>query len=320
MSKPKFQYAIVSCLFICLSLLFACKTAKTVQKTETTSKEDIKVAENVIQTPAMIQAAADRKIIQKFVAQKNWDAKETESGLFYVIEEEGNGEHPTRANKVKVHYRGTLLDGTEFDSSYKRGEPAMFPLASVVKGWQEGIPLLKTGGKGKLIIPSGLAYGTRGVGELIKPNSVLVFDIELLEIVQPHDPREQGLKDEKIIQQYLADNGIEAERTNQGIYYIIEKEGTGERPVTTDKVKVHYRGMLLDGTEFDSSYSRNQPSSFPLKGVIKGWQFGIPMLKVGGKGRLIIPSGMAYGPMGRRPQIPENAILIFDVELLEIVK
>ncbi|OWY25941.1 FKBP-type peptidyl-prolyl cis-trans isomerase [Sphingobacteriales bacterium UPWRP_1] len=128
------------------------------------------------------QARVDAELIKKFVADNKLNAKSTESGIYYVVEKEGKGKNPTLESTVKVHYAGFLLNGTKFDSSYDRGEPTEFPLRGVVRGWQEGIPLFKPGGKGKIIIPSGLAYGPRQIGEVIPANSVLVFDIELLEV------------------------------------------------------------------------------------------------------------------------------------------
>lgn len=112
------------------------------------------------------------------------DVQVTESGLQYQVLEQGEGDKPDAGDVVRVHYKGTLLDGTEFDSSYARGEPAMFSLAQVVPGWQEGIALMPVGSKYRLWIPSDLAYGEMGTpnGE-IGPNATLVFDVELLEIV-----------------------------------------------------------------------------------------------------------------------------------------
>lgn len=109
----------------------------------------------------------------------------TASGLQYQVLEEGDGAKPTAEDVVRVHYKGTLLDGTEFDSSYERGEPAMFALQQVVPGWQEGIALMPVGSKYRLWIPSDLAYGEMGTpnGE-IGPNATLVFEVELLEIVE----------------------------------------------------------------------------------------------------------------------------------------
>lgn len=106
----------------------------------------------------------------------------TESGLQYLILEQGDGPNPERTDKVKVHYRGTTIDGAEFDSSYKRGKPASFPVNGVIKGWTEALLLMNVGSKYKLFIPSELAYGQRGAGPSIGPNAVLIFEVELLGI------------------------------------------------------------------------------------------------------------------------------------------
>ncbi len=106
----------------------------------------------------------------------------TESGLQYEVVTQGDGPKPTTKDKVKVHYRGTTTDGTEFDSSYKRGEPATFPVTGVIKGWTEALLLMNVGSKFNLCVPSELAYGERGAGRSIGPNAVLLFEVELLGI------------------------------------------------------------------------------------------------------------------------------------------
>jgi FKBP-type peptidyl-prolyl cis-trans isomerase FkpA len=108
-----------------------------------------------------------------------------------------------------------------------------------------------------------------------------------------------------------------AVRTASGLVYRESTAGTGASPKASDTVKVHYRGTLVDGSEFDSSYKRNQPASFPLGGVIRCWTEGLQLMKVGGKGTLVCPSDLAYGD-GDRPGIPGGATLIFEIELLEI--
>jgi FKBP-type peptidyl-prolyl cis-trans isomerase FklB len=114
-------------------------------------------------------------------AKKNKNVKTLPSGIQYEVMKEGNGEKPTPTSKVTTHYHGTLTNGTVFDSSVDRGEPATFPVNGVIKGWQEILPMMPTGSKWKVYIPSALAYGSRAVGN-IPPNSILVFEIELLSI------------------------------------------------------------------------------------------------------------------------------------------
>lgn len=119
---------------------------------------------------------------KKFLEEnkKKPGVKVTASGLQYKVIAEGNGTSPKETDTVEVNYRGTLIDGKEFDSSYKRGKPATFPVNRVIKGWTEGLQLMKPGAKYKFYIPSDLAYGERGAGGEIGPNSTLIFDVELL--------------------------------------------------------------------------------------------------------------------------------------------
>jgi len=123
---------------------------------------------------------------EKFLAEnkKKPGIKTTASGLQYSVEagKEGSGSPPSATDTVTVNYRGTLVDGTEFDSSYKRGQPATFPVAGVIKGWTEALQLMKKGSKYKLFIPPDLAYGERGAGGDIGPNQALIFEVELMDI------------------------------------------------------------------------------------------------------------------------------------------
>jgi len=106
----------------------------------------------------------------------------TASGLVFESLKEGSGQSPTATDTVRVHYRGTFLDGKEFDSSYQRGQPAEFPLNRVIKCWTEGLQMMKPGGKARLTCPPAIAYGARGAGGVIPPNATLQFEVELLDV------------------------------------------------------------------------------------------------------------------------------------------
>ena len=135
-----------------------------------------------MQASAKEQAQKNLAEGQKFLAENKTKegVKTTESGLQYKVIAEGEGPSPKAGDTVTVHYRGTLVDGTEFDSSYQRGEPATFPLKGVIPGWTEALQLMKKGSKWVLFIPSDLAYGERGAGNRIPPNSTLIFEVELI--------------------------------------------------------------------------------------------------------------------------------------------
>lgn len=126
----------------------------------------------------------NQKTGEAFLAEnkKQEGVIESPSGLQYRIIKEGDGERPTVQNSVTIHYEGRLVDGTVFDSSYDRGESATLSLAQVIKGWQEAVPMMKTGSKWQVVIPSELAYGKGAPSKVIGPNSTLIFDIELISI------------------------------------------------------------------------------------------------------------------------------------------
>jgi FKBP-type peptidyl-prolyl cis-trans isomerase len=131
---------------------------------------------------------------------------------------------------------------------------------------------------------------------------------------------EAGKKNEADANKFLADNKAKdgVKTTASGLEYKVLKEGNGGQPKSSDNVTVNYRGTLLDGTEFDSSYKRGEPLTFPVAGVIKGWTEALQLMKVGSKYQLFIPPNLAYGPESPSPSIPPNSLLIFEVELMKV--
>ena len=125
------------------------------------------------------QLAIDIEIIEKYITDHGLNANSTNTGLYYVIDNLGNGKYPNSNSEVLIRYRGTLVDGTEFDENWN--PPINFKLNGVIQGWKQGIPQYREGGKGMLLIPSGLGYGDKNVGS-IPPNSVLIFEIELISV------------------------------------------------------------------------------------------------------------------------------------------
>ena len=216
----------------------------------------------------------------------------------------GEGAEAQAGQTVIVHYTGWLYDesapdnkGTKFDSSLDRNEPFDFPLGGgrVIKGWDEGVAGMKEGGQRTLVIPPEMGYGSRGAGGAIPPNATLVFDVKLL----------------KVIRTDIIDTRL----------------GEGDEAVAGQMVSVHYTGWLFDknapknrGAKFDSSRDRDEPFEFPLGmgQVIQGWDIGVAGMKVGGSRTLTIPPEMGYGRRGAGGVIPPNAVLVFEVDLLDV--
>lgn len=275
------------------------------------------------------QKVIDDKILQDYFAKNNIKPLKTASGLYYTISREGTGIQPKEGYDVSVNYTGMFLNGNKFDSNVDTAFHHVQPFnlqvgkGQVIKGWDEGLMLLKKGTRATFYIPSHLAYGPQERNP-IPANSILLFDVELTDVQAPSS---QVDKDDRLIQDYLKNNNVQATKTASGLYYRIIREGSGETAKPGQKATMKYLGTTLDGHVFDGNMDEN----FEMKGgkatfqftvgvgqVIKGWDEGIQLLKKGSRATLYLPSGIAYGSRGAGGAIPPNAVLIFNVEVVDL--
>lgn len=256
-----------------------------------------------------------------------WDATRTDvvttdSGLQYIVIKQGDtdGALPTPRDRVEVMYDGRLAeDGTKFDSSYDRGAPATFGVTQVIKGWIEGLQLMREGDEFMFWIPSELAYGTAGRPS-IPPDADLMFRVELLTI-QKAPPLKQI--DSEAWAKYTPwdSAGEDVIKTATGLEYVILESGdpAGATPAPGKTVVVHYEGRFAEtGDVFDSSYARGEAALFPADQVIPGWVEALALMHPGDHWLVHIPSELAYGEAGKGP-IPPNTALDFEVELLDVL-
>lgn len=242
--------------------------------------------------------------IIQYIDDNNLDATRTENGVYYVIETPGTGAYPTSDAYVNVSYKGYLLDGSVFDSN---SDGVSFDLLNLIPGFTEGIVNFNTGSTGTILIPPSLAYGDSGAGSDIPGGAVVIFDIEVISIMNPQS--------EDDIINYLDVNDIEAERTESGLYYHIDIPGEGDPITTSSIVTVKYKGYFTNGVEFDNS--NDLGVQFDLSNVIPGFAEGVSLFKEGGKGTIFLPPSLAYGSEGSTT-IPRSAVLIFDIEVVSL--
>ena len=219
-------------------------------------------------------------------------ATTTPSGLKYYDVKEGDGQEAKKDLVVAVHIVGKVRDGIRFANSRDGGEPFRFLLGTdaMIRGVNEGVSGMKEGGIRKLWVPPELGLGKHGAGDgKIPPDSELLYEIELLRVLP-------GLESEDL----KVGNGAEARRGST--------------------VEVHYIGRLESGMMFDTSFRHGGPYSFKLgEGkVIKGWEKGVVGMKVGGRRKLIIQPELAYGKQGKGTDIPPDAVLVFEIELVAV--
>ncbi|HPH46344.1 MAG TPA: FKBP-type peptidyl-prolyl cis-trans isomerase, partial [Chryseolinea sp.] len=268
------------------------------------------------------QLQMDVKSIDAALATQGVDVVKDVYGLRMVIETLGTGLPANFSNTVKVKYKGTFFfNGVTFDeetTSYSVIPNASTNQWSVIDGWKIALTTLPEGSKAKIYVPSGLAYGPQAYGP-IPANSILVFDIEILDVVRTAAYYEKIRTDSTAIDLYLDNKGLydDAVKDSTGLRYIITQSGTGDSPSLYDKVKIKYTLRLLtDDTNTLGTGTIEPDANFYSRVVdyIDGLKIGLQKINKGTKATFYIPSGYAYGTV-TSGTIPANSNLIFEIEL-----
>lgn len=274
--------------------------------------------------------------------------QEGKSGLLYQYIREGSGETCQNGQVMLLNMIYTTEDDSTLFNTAQMGSPVPIEytdsIAAQMGGLGEGFGMLKEGDSVRFKLKAEEVFQNtfrQPIPPFIKKDSYITFDIGVESIMSQEELRayqteqmqkqretmmaqqqEQMQEDIATIDKYLEENNIDADSTESGLRYVITESGSGSVPSPGDSVYVHYRGTLLDGTLFQDSHDgEGKPYPFPLgQGwVIPGWDEGIALLKKGGKATLYIPSPLAYGPRARSEVIKANSILVFDVELVNVV-
>lgn len=254
---------------------------------------------------------------------------------------------PKMGDVLQLHIVQKIDDSTMLNTAKTNmGKPIDVAMQqSMIKGdLMGGLTLLKEGDSAifRVRLDTLAARAKQPKPEWVGPNAYVIWEVRLVKIKTKEEvqaeatkmqaeaaakAKEQAATDDKLILEYLKQKGVtNAKRTASGLYYVIHKEGAGPKPTPGQKVSVNYTGINMSGEKFDSSvdsaFNHVKPIEFPLgkRNVIAGWDEGIALLSKGGSATLYIPSGLAYGAQPRGPKIPANAILIFDVELVDILQ
>jgi FKBP-type peptidyl-prolyl cis-trans isomerase len=262
----------------------------------------------------------DQGLITDYLASKNiTTAQKQPSGLYFLpVVTNANAARVTKGTTVSVLYTGRLLDaaGTVFDASSRHNNvPLTYVVGTpgIISGFDEGIALMHIGDKAELLIPSGLAYRNSTAGGTIPANSVLRFEVEVLDY---------AAIDDNLITTYLASKNITtAQKQASGLYFLpIATNPSAVRPTIGSTVVVQYTGRLLDaaGTIFDASSTAPLTFTFGRGQLIRGFEEGIALMHKGDRAELLLPSALAYGPQGAGNSIAPNTVLRFEVEVVDI--
>jgi FKBP-type peptidyl-prolyl cis-trans isomerase len=283
-----------------------------------------------------IDKKQDQEMLAYFAKNNIKNQKKLPSGVYVVLENEGTGDLIKPGFEVSMNYEKSSFAGVKYDSSTDTTFHHTVPMkvnigqGQLIPGWEDGIKSFKKGSKGKIFIPSKMAYGSNKFGvspkDTIPPNTIMKIDVDIVDVVDLALVAKQlAEKQENEIQVFLTKNNLKAQKTNSGLHYIITEEGKGAKPNMGDEITMKYTGMFLDGEKFDSNvdsaFGHVTPFSFPLGAgrVIRGWDEGIALFKKGTKAKIILPSAIGYGANGSG-KIPANAVLQFDVEVVDFKK
>lgn len=255
----------------------------------------------------------------------------TNRGLYYKIVNDKKMPKGKLGDIIKMNLvYSTQKDSVLFSTYQENQGPVQFTISAPTFNGDpmEGFAFLGEGDSAQFLMPVDSTYKNQELPPFAKSGEFIKISVNVLSIMTKEDfekkraeeMKMESQKDAPVIEEYLAKNGLHAQKTPSGLYYIIEKQGDGTKAEPGKMVTVNYTGKLLDGKVFDSSLNPGRtPFEFKLGAgqVIKGWDEGIALFNVGGKGTLIIPSAMGYGSRGQGP-IPANSVLLFDIELLGV--
>jgi FKBP-type peptidyl-prolyl cis-trans isomerase len=280
--------------------------------------------------------------LEAYLQNNHLATQSTGDGLHYMLREAGQGASPTDGQFALINFKAMLLDSTVFDQS-QPNEPFIFQLGNreVIKGLDKAVRLLKKGASAVFFLPPSLGYMHYGVKDRVPPNSPLIYEVELLDVLDfeqydlymrqleerervafEQQEKAQFQKDLQLIAEYAAAQQLKTQRTQAGVSYAISKAGKGPNAKPGNLLTVNYEGFLLDGTPFEKS-GEGKPFEFVLgQGkAMEGWEDGLRFFNKGSEGWLLIPSKLAYGPLAIQEgsiSIPANAVLVFKIKVMDV--
>jgi FKBP-type peptidyl-prolyl cis-trans isomerase len=284
--------------------------------------------------------------IKSFLARNQITVAPDDSGVYVVNQVVGPGKNIVIGDFVKLHLTVSNIEGKKIFSTLDKGNPITFEYGKPfdTRGLDKSLKSLKKGGKAKIIVPSSMAFAERGRRDMsgafiIEPYSPVVYDVEIVDLqtkaehektVKLEEQKAKQVADEAKakepieIQKYLKANNINVAPTASGIYYVERVKGKGPKAAKGQKVAVQYTGKLMNGKVFDSSLNHKPAKPYDVTigagQVIPGWEEVLPMMSVGTKATVVIPSKLAYGEHGAGQDIPAFSPLVFELEMVTISK